>query len=90
MSYLTDQVIGIEPFESITKELCASLLQSTVVVSMQRAVDISGVSVSRQTVNNRLISMKDVVTEMKRVDSTPLELHIFADEDHVHLHPKKA
>ena len=90
MAYLTDQVIGIEPFERVTKELCASLVQSAATASMQKAADLSGASVSRQTVNNKIISMKDVVTEMKRVDSTPSELHIFADEDHVHLRPKKS
>ena len=90
MAYLTDQVIGIEPFERITKELCARLVQNTAAVSMQKAVDIEGVPISRQTVNNKLISMKDVVTEMKRIDSSPSELHIFADEDHVHLRPKRS
>ena len=34
--------------------------------------------------------MKNVVAEMKRVDITPSELHIFADEEHVHLRPKKS
>ena len=90
MAYLTDQVIGIEPFERVTKEVCAALVQNTSSVSMQKAVDITGVSVSRQTVNNKLISMKNVAAEMKRVESTPSELHIFADEDHVHLRPKKS
>lgn len=30
------------------------------------------------------------MTEIKRVKDTPPELHIFADEDHVHLRPKKS
>ena len=33
--------------------------------------------------------MKAPVMEMERVKSTPSELHIFADEDHVHLRPRK-
>ena len=46
---------------------------------------VTGAPVSRQTVNNKVLSMKDVVTEISRVENTPSELHIFADEDHVHL-----
>lgn len=34
--------------------------------------------------------MKEPVMEMERVKNTPSELHIFADEDHVHLRPKKS
>ena len=34
--------------------------------------------------------MQNVVTEINRVENTPTELHIFADEDHVHLRPKRS
>ena len=90
MVYLTDQLIGIEPFERVTKELCAELVQNTASMSMQKAAMVTGAPVSRQTVNNKVLSMKDVVTEVSRVENTPSELHIFADEDHVHLRPKKS
>ena len=90
MAYLTDQLIGIEPFERITKELCAELVQNTAAMSMQKAAMVTGAPVSRQTVNNKVLSMHDVVTEVSRVKNTPSELHIFADEDHVHLRPKKS
>lgn len=89
-AYITDQLIGIEPFERLTKELCADLLHNTASMSMQKAVNVAGVDVSRQTVNNRLLSMKDVVTEITRESHTPSEIHIFADEDHVHLRPKQS
>lgn len=90
MAYLTDQLIGIEPFERITKELCAKLVENTASMSMQRAADVAEAPVSRQTVNNKLLAMRDVVTEVERVENTPSELHIFADEDHVHLRPKRS
>lgn len=57
---------------------------------MQKAANVAGDLVSRQTVNNKLLSMKEPVMEMERVKNTPSELHIFADEDHVHLRPKKS
>ena len=90
MAYLTDQLIGIEPFERVTKELCAELVQNTASMSMQKAAMVTGAPVSRQTVNNKVLSMKEVVTEVSRVENTPSELHIFADEDHGHLRPKKS
>ena len=90
MAYLTDQLIGIEPFERVTRELCAELVQNTASMSMQRSVDVTGAPVSRQTINNKLLSMRNVVTEVSRVRNTPSELHIFADEDHVHLRPKRS
>ena len=90
MAYLTDQLIGIEPFERVTKELCAELVQNTAAMSMQKAAMVTGAPVSRQTVNNKVLSMHDVVTEVSRVKNTPSELHIFADEDHVHLRPRRS
>ena len=90
MVYLTDLVIGVEAYERITKELCAKLVQEAATMSMQKSVDVTGVAVSRQTVNNKVLAMKDVVKEVSRVESTPSELHLFADEDHAHLRPKKS
>lgn len=90
MAYLTDQLIGVEPYERVSKELCAELVQNTATMSMQRAAMVTGAPVSRQTVNNKVLSMQDVVTEVSRADNTPSELHIFADEDHAHLRPKKS
>ena len=34
--------------------------------------------------------MKDVLTEMKRIDSIPSEIHIFADKNHVYLRSKRS
>ena len=58
--------------------------------SMAKAAKALGCEVSRQTVNNKLLAMEDVVTDVSRQDETPEELHIFADEDHVHLRPKRS
>ena len=90
LSYMTDQIVGIEPFERVSKELCAQLVQHAATMSMQKAAAVTGAPVSRQTVNNKVLAMQDVVTEVSRVKNTPAELHIFADEDHVHLRPKRS
>ena len=88
--YLVDHLIGIEPNERLSKELCAQLVQYAASMSMQKAANVTGGLVSRQTVDNKLLAMKAPVTEIERVKNTPSELHIFADEDHVHLRPKKS
>ena len=90
MIYLTDHLIGVEPFERVTKQLCAALVQNAASMSMQKASDVMNAPVSRQTVNNKVLSMQDTVTEVSRAENTPSELHIFADEDHAHLRPKKS
>lgn len=86
--YLLDHVIGVEPYERISKELVADILQSATVKSYQHAIDSTKQEVSRQTVHNRLVALDDLVTPVKRMEETPETLDIFADEDHVHLTPK--
>ena len=87
-AYLLDQIIGVEPYERISKDLIAGILESSASQSYQRAVESSGQDISRQTVHNRLLAIKEVVTEIKRTEETPKTLDMFADEDHVHLNPK--
>lgn len=87
--YLVDHLIGVESNERLSKELCAEFVQLASEMSMQKAAKLSGDLVSRQTVNNKILAMKEPVMELERVKNTPSELHIFADEDHVHLRPKK-
>ena len=56
MIYLTDHIIGVESFERVIKELCAELVQKAASMSMQKVVNVSNVPVSRQTVNNKVLS----------------------------------
>lgn len=83
--YLVDYLIGVEPYERLSKELCAELVQQAADTSMEKAAKDVGVAVSRQTVNNKVLALKEVAVEANRVDQTPKELHLFADEDHVHM-----
>ena len=86
--YLLDHVIGVEPYERISKELVADFLQAATVKSFQHAIDSTNQEISRQTVHNRLTALDDLVMPVERVEETPETLDIFADEDHVHLTPK--
>ena len=75
MAYLTDQLIGIEPFERITKELCAELVQNTAAMSMQKAAMVTGAPVSRQTVNNKVLSIVPLVTVTDGIDVSNPKRH---------------
>jgi hypothetical protein len=80
-----DHLIGVEAHERLTKELCAALVQQASEKSMGKAAKDLRVQVSRQTVNNKVLALKEVAVEVVRMEQTPRELHLFADEDHVHL-----
>ena len=54
-------------------------------MSYGKSVGVSEADVSRQTVSNKVNALREVVQDVKRIKETPEELHLFADEDHVHL-----
>ena len=83
--YLLDHLIGVEPYERISKALCAKLVNLAAEMSYSKSVSVGEAEVSRQTVSNKVNALREVVQDVERVDETPEELHLFADEDHVHL-----
>ena len=87
--YLTDYVIGVEAYERISKSLVAEILNTVPDLSFQKTLDHGNIPLSRQTVHNRLNAVGELCAETKRAEHTPEILHLFADEDHAHLTPKK-
>ena len=83
--YLLDHLIGVEPHERVSRDLCAMLVQAAAEVSMEKAAKQVGVPVSRQTVNNHVFRLREVVVDAEPATTPPRELHLFADEDHVHM-----
>ena len=83
--YLLDHLIGVAPYERLSRELCAALVQEAADTSMEKAARRLAVPVSRQTVNNRVLALNEVCMEAVPAKETPPELHVFADEDHVHM-----
>lgn len=83
--YLLDHLIGVAPYERLSRELCAALVQETADMSMEKAARKLSVPVSRQTVNNRVLALREVAVDAVPAAATPRELHLFADEDHAHL-----
>ena len=88
--YLLDHLVGIEPYERVSRALCAKLVNFAVDASYSRSVKAAEASVSRQTVCNKVHALKEVVADVERLPETPKVLHIFADEDHVHLNNGKS
>ena len=83
--HLLDYVIGVEKGERVSKALSALLVQEATHHSMGKAAKNLGAAVSRQTVNNRVLALREVVKDAVPTQTTPRELHVFADEDHVHM-----
>ena len=83
--YLLDHLIGVEPYERVSKALCAKLVNLAAEMSYGKSAKLGEADVSRQTVSNKVNAFREVVQDVERVKETPEELHLFADEDHVHL-----
>ena len=83
--YLLDHLIGVESYERVSKTLCAKLVNLSAEMSYGKSVRVGKAEVSRQTVSNKVNALREVVRDVERVEETPEELHLFADEDHVHL-----
>jgi len=83
--YLLDHLIGVEPYERMSKTLSAKLVNLAAEMSYGKSAACAEADVSRQTVSNKVNALREVVQEVERVKETPEELHLFADEDHVHL-----
>ena len=83
--YLLDHLIGVEPYERVSKALCARLVNLASEMSYGKSAKLGEAGVSRQTVSNKVNALREVVQDVERVRETPEELHLFAYEDHVHL-----
>ena len=85
--YPIDHILGIEKYEKLSKNLSAGLVSEAADVSYAKSAEIvTGSKVSRQTVHNAVKRVS--VTEELSVPEEPREaeeLHIYADEDHVHM-----
>jgi hypothetical protein len=91
MSYLLDHVIGTERYTRVCADVSAKLVNRCAEASFGRSADIvTGGRVSRQTVKNKLMRTGELAHMPLRAKETPKELHVFADEDHVHMQNGKS
>lgn len=85
-SCVLDQLMGIEKYERIGASVAAALVAQATDCSYARAADIvTGGSVSRQSVHDRILKMETPEIEVDEEKKTVTELHIHADEDHAHM-----
>lgn len=87
-----DHMLGIRNYERVGNEVTARMLNRATEVSFAKSADIvTGGAVSRQSVHNHLIEA-DIPEKQPDVEKKDVrELHIYADEDHVHMQkPGKA
>ena len=87
--YLLDYLIGVEPYERLDKELCADLVNLCSEMSFQKVADFNDNVVSRQTINNKLLAMDELVADVKEEKIKSDEIHIFVDEGHTSIKTKK-
>ena len=82
-----DVVLGIEPYERTGKNVSARLVEAATEYSYAKSSKIvTDGKVSRQTVRNKILKAPELEVVSLPSEKKPVrELHVFADEDHVHL-----
>lgn len=82
-----DNVIGIRAYERIGDSLSAKMIRLATDMSYAKSADVScNGKVSRQTVKNHIRKLRGFEFQPKTTELRSVkELHIFADEDHVHM-----
>ena len=86
--YITplDKMIGIEPYARIGNTVGAELVNAAADMSYAKSADfITGGAVSRQSVRNQILRVSVPESQPKEEGKKVKELHIYADEDHVHM-----
>lgn len=86
--FLLDQAIGIQGYERITDGVRAKLVGLATEVSYAKSAQIvTEGEVSRQSVRNCILKLGGIEKELEpgKPKRKVKELHVFADEDHVHL-----
>lgn len=89
--FAVDEMLGIEKYSRIEKQMKIKLISNATLTSYGKASKLSGNSVSRQTVCNLIkrIPEQELAVRydgFKKID----KLYIEADEDHIHLNNGKS
>ena len=88
--YPLDFIIGMPAYERVSANVNAGLVSQAAEVSYEKSTEIvAGGEVSRQTVKNKLRAVGNLEKPAPAEKRAAAELHIFADEDHVHLQDGK-
>ena len=87
---LLDRILNIPEYGRIGNEVSAKLVNNAAEMSYAKAAkEVSDGEISRQTVRNHILKLQ-VPEKQPDEKRSPEVLHIYADEDHVHMQkPKK-
>lgn len=81
-----DQILGIGKYERVTASVGAKLVEAATGHSYEKSAQIvTDGAVSRQTVRNQILKINVPEKEPDAQHKEVKELHVFADEDHVHM-----
>lgn len=84
--YLLDSAIGVRGYERIGDTVSAELLNMAAEVSYAQSSEIvTKGRVTRQSVRNHILKLEVPESMPKEIKKEVSALHIFADEDHVHM-----
>ena len=89
---IMDRLIGVDAYDRVGRNIGARLVSEATENSYaQSSRIVTGGTVSRQTVRNKILKMGPLEYPARGELKQVKELHIYADEDHAHLQkPKKA
>ena len=82
-----DEILGIKAYERISSDIKAALVDKATEYSYEKSKSLVGVDcISRQSVRNAVLKSKieNISICESGEQKVVKELHIFADEDHVH------
>ena len=84
--YPLDSFLGIEPRKRIGSEVCARLVSHAAYMSYAKSTgEVTGRDISRQSVHTLIRKMPALEIPAPEEKRQVKELHIYADEDHVHM-----
>lgn len=90
--YLVDRIMGLDPYERLTEDAVANLLEEAVQTSYRRGGEMTSLTskVSKQTVKNKIHQLEFPKEKAKPETKKEVDyLYIDADEDHVALQYKE-
>lgn len=85
-AYPLDKIVGIRRYERIGDTVSADMVNLAADVSYAKSTRIAtGGEISRQSVHDHILKLEVPETCMSEERRTVKHLHIYADEDHVHM-----
>jgi hypothetical protein len=84
--FLLDEILGLPKYERVDRVVGKKLAENAACVSYAKSSEIvTGGELSRQTVRNCIMKVNVPETAVPEVKRKVSVLHVFADEDHVHM-----